>query len=78
VYEPVTGHLLDQGNTDYRPNAPPARLIPARDRHCQFPGSGNTSAANLAALCPTPRTGGKLTATTNSDGTLANRPDSER
>lgn len=32
------GHLLDYGRTRYRPPAPLARFVMARDRECQFPG----------------------------------------
>ena len=45
VHDPVTGHLLDQGNTDYVPKQQLRRFVQARDRHCQFPGS-NRSADN--------------------------------
>jgi Domain of unknown function (DUF222) len=43
VYEPVTGHLLDQGDTEYRPRAKLRRFVQARDRYCQFPGSARSA-----------------------------------
>ena len=36
--DPVTGALLDYGRTTYRPPAPLARHVQARDRTCRYPG----------------------------------------
>ena len=44
VHDPVTGHLLDQGSTDYVPRTRLRRFVQARDRYCQFPGSSRTAA----------------------------------
>ncbi|BEP15152.1 hypothetical protein acdb102_34630 [Acidothermaceae bacterium B102] len=43
VHDPVTGHLLDQGNTDYVPKAQLRRFVRNRDRYCQFPGSSRSA-----------------------------------
>ena len=43
VHDPVTGHLLDQGNTDYVPKTQLRRFVQARDRYCQFPGSSRSA-----------------------------------
>ena len=44
IHDPVDGHLLDQGDRDYRPRARLRRFVQARDRFCQFPGSGRSAA----------------------------------
>src|SRR5262245_1331505 len=36
--EPITAHTLDHGRRGYRPPAPLAAYVIARDRVCQFPG----------------------------------------
>jgi hypothetical protein len=38
IYEPLTGALLDQGHTSYKPSAALTRFIHNRDKTCCFPG----------------------------------------
>ncbi len=38
VTDPLTGELLDQGRTAYRPSRGMRRFVEGRDRRCRFPG----------------------------------------
>jgi hypothetical protein len=53
VTDPVTGHLLDYGRRTYRPPAPLADYIHARDTTCRFPGCArNATGCDLDHLQP--------------------------
>jgi hypothetical protein len=63
VTDPVTGHLLDYGETTYRPPQVLQDFLQARDRTCRFPGCGQPAyRCELDHVTPYGRAGGRTSA----------------
>ena len=63
VAEPVTGHLLDYGETVYRPPQVLKDFLQARDVTCQFPGCGMPAyRSELDHIVPFGSSGGRTSA----------------
>ena len=53
IHEPLTGALLDLGQTSYRPSAALDRFIRSRDAYCTFPGCNQPAhRCELDHTCP--------------------------